>query len=325
MIITRTPMRISFVGGGTDTPAFYRSREGSVISTAIDKYVYVMLNPKFDGRYRVSYSVTENVADWKDIQHDTVREVMHLFGFKGMEVTSVSDIPGEGSGLGSSSAFTVGLLRAAYAQIDMKHPARSLAEDAFKLEAHICGHPVGKQDHYAAACGGLAHYSFRQHDVKISTFGLLDEEYAMLHERLLLLWTGVSRKAEDILGPQAKNLEANSEAFRAAILMAEVATELKGEFEHKDFRNLGRCVAADWKLKQKFAEGIGTDWINDAVHKALDAGAEGAKICGAGGGGFMLVVADPKYHPDIEATVGFRRVPFKIEPRGSVVLHGEEQ
>lgn len=165
MILTRTPLRISLVGGGTDMPAFYERHDGAVISLGIDRYIYVGLNPRFDGTFRVSYSKTEICKEVDEIQHDIVREVMRLYQLKGMEVVSISDVPGEGTGLGSSSTFTVGLLRAVCELSGTKFPPGALAETAFMIESKLCGHPVGKQDHYAAAFGGLNHFVFKKGSV----------------------------------------------------------------------------------------------------------------------------------------------------------------
>lgn len=323
MIVTRTPMRISFVGGGTDMASFFTRHDGAVISMAINKYVYIAINPKFDGKFRVSYSKTENVDEWKDIQHDIVREAMRRYDLKGLEIVSVSDIPGEGTGLGSSSAFTVGLLKTIFTYMGHEVAGRALAEEAYKLE-RSCGHWVGKQDHYAAACGGLAHYLFKKDDVKIHTFGLLDEQLAILWENLILFWTGISRKADDILYDQFISLDKSQKAYENGLIMFELARELKDAFDQADFTRLGRCVGVDWALKKAFAGGITANWIDTAIVNAINAGAEGAKICGAGGGGFMLVVAPPHNHAKIEKALGFQRVPFKVGVRGSCVVFTED-
>lgn len=322
MIVTRTPMRISFVGGGTDMPSFYMHHDGAVISMTIDKYVYIVLNPRFDGQFRISYSKTEICEKVEDIQHDIAREILKMFGLKGMEVVSVSDIPGEGSGLGSSSAFTVGLLNAVNALTGHKINAGVLAETAFMVESQLCGHPVGKQDHYAAACGGCNHYIFRGKSVKVEGFGFLDEELAMLHSNLMLFWTGVTRKADDILVNQSNALK-EKKAFEHGLLMTEVVDALSKEFNAGDFDKLGRSVAVDWKLKKTFSNLISADWIDAMIDVALKAGATGAKICGAGGGGFLLVVADPKFHKDIKLSMTAKQIPFKVETRGSAVVLSE--
>jgi D-glycero-alpha-D-manno-heptose-7-phosphate kinase len=327
MIVTRTPLRISLVGGGTDLPAFYNYHPGAVISMAIDKYIYIMLNPKFDGRIRVSYSKTENVDNWIDVKHEIVREVGKLFSLGGMEVVSVSDIPGDGSGLGSSSAFTVGLIRAVWEQIKFKGTPGGLAKCAFMVESTLCGHPVGKQDHYAAAYGGMSHIQFAKGRVVVSPFSFLDEEWASIHMRMMLFWTGVSRSSGEILTGQQDSLQKDNRAFERGLLMAELTDELAGTFR-SDFTmglfQLGRSVKVNWSLKKTLGDGISEPWIDGLVEKSIEAGADGAKICGAGGGGFFLVIAEPDKHEAIEAALNLRRVPFNIKAKGSTVLHTEE-
>lgn len=327
MIITRTPLRISLVGGGTDLPAFYNYHPGAVISMAIDKYIYIMLNPKFDGRIRVSYSKTENVDNWIDVKHDIVREVGKLFGLGGMEVVSVSDIPGEGSGLGSSSVFTVGLIRAVWEHIKFKGTPGGLAKCAFMVESGKCGYPVGKQDHYAAAYGGMSHIRFSKDRVTVNPFSFLDEEWAAVHMRMMLFWTGVARSSSTILTEQQEAIQKDNKTFERGLLMAELTDELAAAFQ-TNFTNaldkLGRCVKVNWSLKKTLGEGISEPWIDDLVEKAVQAGADGAKICGAGGGGFFLVIAEPDKHDKIEAALNLRRVPFRIKAKGSAVIITEE-
>lgn len=326
MIVTQTPLRISFVGGGTDMPEFFTRHDGAVISMTINKYVSIILNEKFDGRFRISYSKTENVDTWQEIEHDIVREAMRRYELRGLEIVSVSDIPGTGSGLGSSSAFTVGLINAICAHIGHGITNKALAEEAYKLE-RSCGHPVGKQDHYAAACGGLTHYLFQKNGVKMHTFGLLDEEYAMVWENLMLYWTGVSRSSDEILRLQSADLDGGKRAWETGLLMYELTTEVKEAFDQHDFTHLGRVVGVDWKLKKNLAAGITADWIDTLIVNAMNAGAQGAKICGAGGGGFLLVVAPPHLQDRVHAALGGAvvRVPFKVERRGSrVVFAGDK-
>lgn len=326
MITTRTPLRVSLVGGGTDVPSFYQYHTGAVVSTAINKYIYISINPKFDGRYRVSYSRTENVDNVADIQHDIVREVMKLFQVKGLEVVSISDIPGEGSGLGSSSAFTVGLLRAMYAYCDYNPLPRALAEHAFTVEAKSCGHPVGKQDHYAAALGGLYCHEFRQDRVKSESLQYEADELQMLNSFLMLFWLGARADgvSEVILQSQRERLSHGNAAEEPGLLMAELAQRLRADLKDRNFDRLGKFIHSSWVLKKQFSSRISTVEIDDLITGVLKAGATGAKICGAGGGGFLLVVADLPYHLAVEKAVGLRAVPFKIGMRGSTVVYQEE-
>lgn len=307
-------------------PSFYEHHPGAVISTAIDKSIYISINPKFDGRYRVSYSRTENVDRVDEIQHDIVRESLKLFNLRGLEVVSVSDIPGDGSGLGSSSSFTVGLLRALLEYSDHSLSTQELAEHAFTVESLMCKHPCGKQDHYAAAFGGFHYYEFLSSSVRVQDFGFSAEELRILNSSLMLFWTGLrpSNKSENILKDQEQRLAHGHCAAEAGVYMAALTRRLKARLVERRFEALGPYVRGSWLLKKGFASGITNDWIDELVNHALGAGAESAKIAGAGGGGFLLVVADPLLHQKVETAVGLRRVPFRIGVPGSRVVYKGE-
>lgn len=326
MIITRTPLRLSFVGGGTDMPAFYDHHPGMVISTAIDKSLYIMVNPKFDGRYRVSYSLTENVDNASDIQHDIVREILKLFEIKGLEVVSVSDIPGEGSGLGSSSAFTVGLLRAMYAYCGWSSLPETLAEQAFVTERDGCKHTIGKQDAYAAAFGGFRSYVFDGREVHVEDLYLKSESLRVIESSVMLFWTGVRMEGESevILADQSMNLQNHNLSAQAGIEMYSLAKRLSYDLRHGEISKVGRYVHAGWALKKNFSGKISNEGIDVLVKRALDAGAQGAKICGAGGGGFLLVMAEPASRRAVEIALGLRRVPVRIAAPGSSVIYAGE-
>lgn len=322
MIISRTPLRVSLVGGGSDMPAFYAVHPGAVVSAAINRYIYVLVNPKFDGRFRVSYSRTENVDSIDEIQHDIVKECLKLFQVKGLEVVSVSDIPGEGSGLGSSSTFTVGLLRALYSHCGYTALPKALAEHAFAVEAGACGHPCGKQDHYAAACGGLRFYEFFQDKVGMESFALTPVEMESISSRVMLFWTGMRQdgKSDAILKDQNERLAQGCAAEDTGQAMAELARLLRDELKKREFDRVGKYVKASWTLKRKFSDDITNEKINQLVENAITAGADGAKICGAGGGGFLLVLAAPAFQGAIEKSLGLRRVPVQIGAKGSTVI-----
>lgn len=322
MIISRTPLRVSFVGGGTDSPAFYAAHAGAVVSAAINRYIYVLVNPKFDGRFRVSYSRTENVDSIDEIQHDIVKECLKLFDVKGLEVVSVSDIPGEGSGLGSSSVFTVGLLRALYSHCGYTALPKVLAEHAFAVESGACGHPCGKQDAYAAAYGGIHYYEFHKDLIGVESFALTPVEMESLSSRVMLFWTGMRRDGQSnaILKDQNERLAHGHPAEDTGMAMAELARLLRDELKKREFDRVGKYVKASWTLKRRFSDDITNEQINQLVDEAINAGAEGAKICGAGGGGFLLVLAAPAFHGAIEKSLGLRRVLVKIGAKGSTVI-----
>ncbi len=326
MILTRTPLRISLLGGGTDMPSFYENHQGAVISSAIDKYIHIAVNPKFDGRYRVSYSMTENVDNADEIRHDIVREVIKVFQVKGLEVVSISDIPGEGSGLGSSSAFTVGLLKAMYAQCGFAHtPVKALAEHAFLIENNACGHPCGKQDHYSAAYGGLRYYQFNREDVIVESFEFSSDELDYLESCLMLFWTGLRWQGASnaILKLQMERFSSQRQSEESGLMLADLTGQMKNDFVKHHFARTGKFVHAGWAMKKLLAPGITNDWIEEMIQSALNAEADGAKLCGAGGGGFLLVVADPIVQKAVETAVGLRRVKFHINAAGSAVVYSE--
>lgn len=331
MIITRTPLRVSFVGGGSDMPTFYKNSPfpGHVVSTTIDKYIYICVNPKFDRRIRVSYSITENCDLWREIKHDLVREALKMFQLKGIEVVSISDIPGDGSGLGSSSAFAVGLINALsrYAGSSLADDEFALAEEAWKLEAMIHGTAIGKQDLYAAAFGGLKHYTFKPDHVVVEQFSFLDEELDFVASRMMLFWTREKRNAREILRAQSKNFSAEESKSRlAAGHIAQSAYVLSQAIGNGMLFRIGPCVRDGWDYKRNLADGVTNQKIDGLVETAMSAGADGAKICGAGGGGFLLVIAEPELHDrikrDMLAHDHIESMPIKIETEGSKVIYG---
>lgn len=316
MIISKTPLRVSLVGGGTDIPAFYEKSPGAVVSFSIDKYVYVTVNDKFDGHFRVSYSETENVGSIYDIKHDLVRQALWQFQVKkGLEIVSVADIPGEGTGLGSSSAFTVGLINALnyHYQQDYLSPG-VLAELAFKVESGP--HPdIGKQDAYAAAYGDFNFMHFTRNSVEVTPL-VMDEE---VEKWFLLLYTGITRSSVELLREQRKALEGKN--FEIGKGMARLAEEFTRKYYDGDL-NIGELLHENWLLKSCIAPGISNFEIDEWYRVARENGAEGGKLCGAGGGGFMLFYAPPDSHRKIAEATGLRRVEFKIAKEGSRVIYG---
>lgn len=307
-------------------PTFTANHTGAVISTAISKYIYVLVNPKFDGRIRLSYSVTENVDTAAEIKHDIVKEALKLFQLKGIEIVSVSDIPGEGSGLGSSSAFTVGLLRALYTYSNFASTPRALAEHAFALEGGTCGHPIGRQDAYASAFGGFNYYEFKADKVKVTDFHFQADDLVKLESDLMLFWTGLRAEhtSDSILREQMATVSHGHTAEDIALLMVELTQKLKLDLDKRRFHRIGEFVHSSWVLKRKFASNVTNPEIDGVVARALHAEATGAKICGAGGGGFLLVVADPIVQDAVKREVGLRHVPVRIGVEGSKVIWREE-
>ena len=325
MIITKTPLRLSLFGGGTDLPEFYTRRPGAVVSFAINKYIYVSVNEKFDGRTRVSYSKTEDVDEpWK-LEHDLARETMGYYGLKGLEITSVSDIPGEGSGLGSSSAFTVGLVTALMHKLrgDIKTHPSYYAQMAYDIERNGCDHSVGKQDHYAAAFGGLHYYQFNPDgSVNAELIHLTEKLRHFLEGNVMLFWTGRTRKADTILKEQADRL-AKKETIAYGEFLAGYAQEARNLLEDGKFDKIGLLMDWAWKYKKELTN-VSDEEIDMIYSRAKLSGALGGKICGAGGGGFLMLIADPVDQSAIENAVGLRRVRFCIEECGSRVIYNDK-
>lgn len=319
MIITRTPLRISFAGGGSDLPAFFREEAGHVVSATIDKYVYLTVNPKYDGTVRVSYSKTENVAHASEVEHPLVRACLELAGIRrGIEVVSVADLP-HGTGLGSSSAFTVGLLAALYASQGEFRPRDSLAHDACRVEIELCKQPIGKQDQYAAAYGGLRAYTFYPGGgVSSETIPMHAEARAQFVGSLLLLDTGLRRDAGAILAQQGAGMQ-DSRKRANVRAMANLAQTFHDALRCGRIAECGDILDAAWALKR--ALGTSSEQIDAWYGAAKQAGAIGGKVCGAGGGGFLLFVAAPERHPAIVRALGLRAVPFGLVDHGTQVIY----
>lgn len=295
-------------------PAFYAHHTGAVVSFAISKFVYVITNPKFDGHIRVSYSQTENVEGLDELKHDLVRETLRYFRVtKGIEVVSVSDIPGKGSGLGSSSSFIVGLANA----LGRGTTPGILAERAFDIEANLCHHPVGKQDHYAASYGGMNFIKFQGKQVTVRPL-YYSQTFA---DHCLLLWTGRTRDANPILKEQGKMMAGAS--IQSGMELARLALDFHNEYTAgMTPKRIGEFVYEGWKIKAKLSGGISDSQIDEWIAVGMSEGAYGGKLLGAGGGGFLFFVAPPEIHFKIIKATGLRCVDFKIESEGSKVIYG---
>lgn len=328
MIISRTPLRISFAGGGSDLPAFYRHEPGAVVSTAINKYIYITVNEKFDHQIRASYSVTEIVDQVDDLKHQLIREALRLVGRQhSIEITSISDIPSQGTGLGSSSTYTVGLLNALYAFIGRFAGAERLAREACIIEIERCGAPIGKQDQYIAAYGGLQFIQFNPDEtVFVDPIICRTETKQRLQQRLMMLYTGTTRKTSDVLREQRENTERDKSRRQHLRRMVELAHDLRLALHHNDLDAFGEILHEGWMRKRELASGISTPQIDDWYERARAAGAIGGKILGAGGGGFLLVYAPEERHDAIRAALPeLRHVPMQFEPQGSKIIYVEER
>ena len=322
MIISRTPLRMSFVGGGSDLPAFYREHGGAVLSTAIDKYVYVSINRKFDGGIRLAYSRTEEVQTLEEIEHKLLKAAFELMGMRGgVEITTTADIPSRGTGLGSSSTFTVGLLNAMYAYRGRHASCEELARLSCEVEIERCGEPIGKQDQYAAAFGGFNLIEFRPDEsVSVSPVIMRRDLLDLLEQRIIVFYTGITRSASAILEAQSQQ-SATDKAKQAALKrMVELAFIMRDELSAGHIDSVGHILDENWSLKKSLTSGISSSAIDDWYDRAMGAGALGGKLLGAGQGGFMMFYAPRERHEDIANAVGLRKVDFGFEPLGTRIL-----
>jgi D-glycero-alpha-D-manno-heptose-7-phosphate kinase len=320
MIISQTPLRISFVGGGTDLKSFYKSEEGMVLSSAIDKYVYVIVKERFDDKIYINYSIKEIVNDVSEIKHQLVREAMKKVGIeRGVEITTLADIPSEGSGLGSSSTVTVGLLNALYNYAGKQVTLEQIAREACEIEIDICRKPIGKQDQYIAAFGGLDKITFHSDEsVSVSKLPIFNTNLLILGSRLLLFYTNKTRKADAILKKQKQNTEDKREVLRK---MKAFVPKLEGLLKNYRFNKLGKLLHENWLLKKSLVGSISNSEIDDMYQTAMEAGALGGKICGAGGGGFLLLYVPKDKQDKVRAALSdYRELPFMLDSFGSRII-----
>jgi len=314
---------MNLVGGGTDLPVFYRKYGGAVVSTAINQFVYITVNKKFDQRIRVSYSKTEEARSVERIKHPLVREAMKLLGLKGgVEITSIADIPARGSGLGSSSTFTVGLLHALHAYAERYASAEQLAREACEIEIQRCGEPIGKQDQYAAAFGGFNFIEFNPDDsVSVEPILCKRETLQRLQQNLLVFYTGIVRSASAILKDQQEIVLAEKSKQKMLCRMVELARELKAELQRNNLDAFGEIIHANWELKRSLTDQISTSQIDSWYQTARQRGAIGGKLLGAGSGGFMMFYAPPERHEAImDGLKDLRRIDIRFEPQGSKII-----
>lgn len=311
MIVTRTPLRISFAGGGTDLPAFYEQEPGACFSATITAYMYICVTHKFTGDVRVGYSKTENVGAVKDLEHDIARETLKYCGIdRAVEVVSVADVPA-GTGLGSSSAYTVGLLKALYAFHGDAGDNALIARNACEIEIEKCGHPIGKQDQYASACGGLRLYEFFPKGVGIGA----RMDWPKLSDNLMLFYLGQTRDANGLLKQQPIDWPLYRE-------MGELAQILAGAATDKNLDAFARAMQAAWELKRRVAH-VNPE-VDDLLELAKKHGAKAGKLCGAGGSGFLLLFVPPECHDRVRSVLNIRprrELRFKFEREGSQVIH----
>lgn len=327
IIMTKTPFRVSLVGGGTDLPSFYKKAGyGAVVSFTINKFMYIIVKERFecDKSIRVSYSMTEVVDHVEHIQHDLVRECMKRMNvLGGVEIVSIADIPGRGTGLGSSSAFCVGLLNAlaqycVYNYIDFD-PVVDVEEEAWKIEIDILKKPIGKQDHVACTYGGINYIRFNADEsIDLQRIKIDPENIPLLEENLMLFYTGITRPSSDVLEEQSGNIVRDEDVMNAMLEMRGMTNLLADDLEAGDIQAVGKYLDKNWELKRSLASKISNPKIDKWYAKALRAGATGGKVLGAGGGGFMLLFVPPDFQTAVRLALSdLCEVPFKIEMRGT--------
>lgn len=327
MIGTRTPFRVSFAGGGSDLKEFYSKHPGCVLSTTIDKYMFIFIHAFFDKRIQVKYSKTELVEDVKDIKHPIVRELLKKFGLTGVDITSIADIPA-GTGLGSSCSFTVGLLHALYAYTNRYPHKEKLAKEACELEIDILKEPIGKQDQYAASYGGLNFITFYPNEsVNVEPILMPAARFAEFEQNLLMFYVGGARPASDILSDQKVNIIADKKKFNSLIIMAELARQMKEVLLFGDLRDVGPILDEGWQLKKSLSTKISENKIDHYYELAMKNGATGGKLLGAGGGGFLLFYCEKEHQEKLrKALAELRELRFKFDNFGTKVIYvGENE
>ena len=324
MIISRTPLRVSFCGGGTDIDEFSmaESSGGRVVSTAINKYVYVTVNQRFDDRIRISYSSMEDVDSVSQVQHGLVREALRLTGIEsGVEITTIADIPGRGTGLGSSSSVTVGLLNALHSFQGRTPSKEQLAEEACKIEIEIMGAPIGRQDQYAASFGGINSIRFGDGGVAVEPIEIENDLVSRVSSNFTLVYTGMTRSASKVLSEESEDEQDKSSRMRAIREHADKAATM---FQKGDLDSIGELLNETWNAKRGISSLITNQSIDELHGKVMSSGAKGAKLLGAGNGGFLLVYGDGGLREALHSELGpeYRMFPLDIDFSGSVIIHG---
>jgi D-glycero-alpha-D-manno-heptose-7-phosphate kinase len=322
MIVSKTPLRISFIGGGTDIKEYYRNNSyGAVISATIDKYIYISVNKRFDNTIKASYSTTEIVNSADEIKHPIIRCALKLIGIDtGIEIISIADVPSK-TGLGSSSSFTVGLLNALYAYIGVSPNADQLAKEACEIEIDILNEPIGKQDQYAAAFGGINYIQFNDDDsVCVEPIKIPRESIFKLNENLMMFYTGITRSARVILQEQVEKIAVKNDYYQA---MKALTNDVKAILSNENqFKLLGELLDKGWMMKRELAATISCAKIDEFYNIAKQNDALGGKLLGAGGGGFLLFYCEKPNQERLKEILGdLKWIPFRFEPLGSIIAY----
>jgi D-glycero-alpha-D-manno-heptose-7-phosphate kinase len=325
MIISRTPFRVSLVGGGSDLRQYYQARPGSVVAMAINRYMYVTVNKRFDSSIRVSYTQTEIVKSVTELEHDLIREAMKAVGIKGgVEVTTIADLPA-GIGLASSSTVTVGALNALYAYLGRHVPAEELARRACEIEIEVLGKPIGKQDQYIAAYGGFQYVRFNPDEtVEVNPIICSQDAQRALLGRLLLFYTGMQRSASSVLRHAKRRISGNGHVKAAVDQLVWLSEELRCQLLRNETAEIGQLLDRAWELKKRMAASVTNGSLDAYYEAARNAGAEGGKVLGAGAGGCLLLCVPPRHHTRVRRAMhkaGLTEIPFTMELEGSKIIY----
>lgn len=325
MIVSRTPLRVSLAGGGSDIPSFYTKSEGSVISFTINKHVYIVCHSLYSGGIRLSYSRSEFVQDTSQIMHPLFRESLAHLGLRqSIEIGSFADVPSSGTGLGSSSAFTVGLLHAVAKFTGRNTSAHELAEMACDVELKRCKEPIGKQDQFAAAYGGINHFKFLADDRVLVNKLSAETVVGFLESTLMLFDLGSSRKSNEVLFRQNQAME-ESYSYSLVRDIRDLVDPMINAIKSEDLNGMALVLNESWSLKRKITSGISNEFIDELHSLAMNCGALAAKVLGAGGGGFLLVILEPGRKLDFcQRFTILRELPFKISQQGSTIIFSDE-
>lgn len=326
MLISQTPLRISLAGGGTDLRAYYEHSDGFVVSTAIDKYLYVLIKERFDDKIYLNYAARKEIVDdFSEIQHELVREAARITGLRnGFELATFADIPSEGSGLGSSSSLTVGLLNAMYTYLGKQVTHDQLAEEACHIEIEVLQKPIGKQDQYIAAHGGLCGITFHSsEDVTVNRLDLSEKERHTLGNHLMLYFTNMTRQASSILSEQREKTQEKRNNLNR---IHELGKEIEQAVHNRTFDRVGHILHENWILKKELASGITNPAIDEMYETALRGGALGGKVAGAGGGGFLLLYVPSEKQGSVrDAMKNYREMPFMLDSHGASIIFNQRR
>jgi D-glycero-alpha-D-manno-heptose-7-phosphate kinase len=325
VIISKTPFRISLFGGGTDFREYYRRTPGRVVTLAMNRYMFVTVNKRFDSSIRASYTRTEIVEDVSQLKHDLIREALKVVGIRGgIEITTIADIPA-GIGLGSSSSLTVGLLNALHAYRGEHRSAEYLAERASEIEIDILKRPIGKQDQYIAAFGGFHRFEFRP-DEHVAAHPIVCSPSTRnkLIRQLMLFYTGVTRDAGSVLGEAKSRMQSNNGTLAAMDAIAAQADVFYSMVSRNRLQGTGELLNSGWNLKKQMGSKVTNPTLDTLYERARRAGAEGGKIAGAGGGGCLLLYVPLRHRKRLRDAMirsGLKEIPFDLEPQGSRIIY----